>query len=61
MPETIDFTKDKDTKNTRRYKEIERGDKGPMIGMLYVQKWLLTDLSVDGSLPENIKITLEIL
>jgi hypothetical protein len=53
MKETITFTKEKETKNTIRYKEEAEG-KPPIISTLYIQKWFLGD-----SPPETIKVTIE--
>jgi peptidyl-tRNA hydrolase len=36
---TIEFVKDKDTKNTSRYSEVEVKGQPTVIGVLYVQKW----------------------
>ena len=35
----IEFIKEKDTKNTVRFKETPADGKPPCIGTLYVQKW----------------------
>lgn len=36
---TVKFQKEKDTKNTIRFKEIPEEGQPPRIGTLYVQKW----------------------
>lgn len=38
--QTLNFTLERETKNTIRYQEETEG-KPPAIGTLYVQKWLL--------------------
>ena len=54
MEKTIEFIKEKETKNTIRYQEVrEKGD--IVIGPLYIQKSFLPD-----KIPENIKITIHI-
>ena len=40
--QTINFTLERETKNTIRYQEDNSG-KPPAIGTLYLQKWLLGD------------------
>jgi len=56
MEKTIEFIKEKETKNTIRYQEVKEGEKGEIvIGPLYIQKSFLPD-----KIPENIKITIHI-
>tara|TARA_B100000686_G_C16226584_1_gene682797 strand:+ start:390 stop:572 length:183 start_codon:yes stop_codon:yes gene_type:complete len=51
---TLDFKKEKETKNTIRYQEVK--DEGELvIGPLYIQKSFLPE-----KIPENIKITIHI-
>jgi hypothetical protein len=52
------FTVEKDTKNTRRYKE-EATDGPPVIGTLYVQQWALRKLN-GGSLPGRVQVTVTV-
>jgi hypothetical protein len=48
--------KERETKNTVRYEEVEsESGEPPVIGTLYVQKWALKRL---GS-PEQIRVTIE--
>ena len=51
---TLDFTKEKETKNTIRYQEVKDKEKF-VIGPLYIQKSFLPE-----KIPENIKITIHI-
>jgi len=51
---TLDFKKEKETKNTIRYQEVKDKDKF-IIGPLYIQKSFLPE-----KVPENIKITIHI-
>ena len=51
---TLDFTKEKETKNTIRYQEVKDGENF-VIGPLYIQKSFLPE-----KIPENIKITIHI-
>lgn len=39
----IKFVKEKDTKNTVRYKEVPEEGKPPVVGSLYLQKWFAGD------------------
>lgn len=39
MSEKIEFVKEKETKNTVRYKEVQQEGKPSVIGTLYLQKW----------------------
>ena len=48
--ETV-FEKEKETKNTVRFQEKPKGGKPPIIGVLYVQKWLNPD--------DTIRVTIE--
>ncbi len=46
----VKFKREKDTKNTVRFQEVEEKGKPPVIGALYVQKWFAgdrTDLTVE--------------
>jgi hypothetical protein len=52
------FTVEKDTKNTRRYKE-EVNDGPPVIGTLYVQQWALRKLN-GGSMPGRLRVTVTV-
>lgn len=35
----IEFRREKETKNTVRFQEVEQVGKPPVVGTLYVQKW----------------------
>lgn len=35
----VEFEKEKDTKNTAKFAEVQSRGEGPIIGSLYVQKW----------------------
>ena len=50
---TIQFTKEKDTKNTVKFAEIQTQGEAPIIGSLYVQKWFAGDAI-------NLKVTVEV-
>jgi hypothetical protein len=39
----VNFKREKDTKNTVRFQEVEEKGKPPVIGTLYVQKWFAGD------------------
>tara|TARA_R110000772_G_scaffold25894_6_gene67216 strand:+ start:4096 stop:4269 length:174 start_codon:yes stop_codon:yes gene_type:complete len=49
---TLNFTLEKETKNSVRYKEVPEEGKAPVLGSIYVQKWYA------GS-SKNIQITVE--
>jgi len=51
---TIEFVKERDTKNTVRFAEVVADDDQPAIGTLYVQKFALKDLGA----PEKLSITI---
>lgn len=53
-PIIITLAQDKDTKNTVRYVE-EEGDRGLILGTVYVQKWAAAQLGK----PSKIRITIE--
>ena len=50
------FTVEKDTRNTRRYKE-DNADGPPAVGTLYVQQWALRRLT-GGRLPDRVRVTI---
>ena len=50
---TIQFQKEKDTKNTVKFAEVQTQGEAPIIGSLYVQKWF----AGDGT---NLKFTVEV-
>jgi hypothetical protein len=39
----IRFAREKETKNTVRFQEVEEKGKPPVVGTLYVQKWAAGD------------------
>lgn len=43
MKAVIQFVKEKETKNTVKFEEVEQPGKPKMIGSLYVQKWAAGD------------------
>lgn len=36
---TIEFTFEKETKNSNRYQEVPQDGQAPIVGTLYLQKW----------------------
>ena len=54
IEKALKFIKEKETKNTIRYQEVNEGGK-VVIGPLYIQKSFLPD-----KFPENIKVTINI-
>ena len=54
IEKTLEFVKEKETKNTIRYQEVKE-DGEIVIGPLYIQKSFPPD-----KIPENIKITITI-
>ena len=49
----LDFVYEKETKNTVRFTESQEG-KPPIIGTLYIQKWVFKD-----GVPNTLKVTIE--
>jgi hypothetical protein len=49
---TIEFEKEKDTKNTVRFAEVQAQGEPPIIGTLYVQKWFVGDAT-------SLRVTIE--
>ena len=50
---TVQFQKEKDTKNTVKFEEVQVQGEAPIIGSLYVQKWFIGDAT-------NLKVTVEV-
>ena len=50
---TVQFQKEKDTKNTVKFAEVQNQGEAPIIGSLYVQKWFIGDAT-------NLKVTVEV-
>ncbi len=50
---TVQFEKEKDTKNTIKFAEVQNQGEAPIIGTLYVQKWFAEDAAC-------LKVTVEI-
>ena len=50
---TVQFEKEKDTKNTVKFAEVQTQGEAPIIGSLYVQKWFIGDAT-------NLKVTVEV-
>lgn len=59
---TVEFSAEKQTKNTIRFAE-EENDLGPApcIGTLYVQKWALKELAINGKVPSKLRVTVEVI
>ncbi len=49
---TVLFTREKDTKNTVKFAEVQTQGEAPIVGTLYVQKWF-------AGVANNLKITVE--
>ena len=49
---TVQFTKEKGTKNTVKFAEVQTQGEAPIVGTLYVQKWFAGDAT-------NLKVTVE--
>lgn len=52
---TVEFTLERETKNTVRFQEVDRPDKLPVIGTLYVQKG-----NLPTPFPAKLKVTVEV-
>jgi len=50
---TVQFQKEKDTKNTVKFAEVQSQGEAPIIDSLYVQKWFIGDAT-------NLKVTVEV-
>ena len=50
---TVQFEKEKDTKNTVKFAEVQTPGEAPIIGTLYVQKWFAGDAT-------KVKVTVEV-
>ena len=50
---TVQFEKEKDTKNTVKFAEVQTPGEPPIIGTLYVQKWFAGDAA-------KLKVTVEV-
>jgi hypothetical protein len=50
---TVQFDKEKDTKNTVKFAEVQTQGEAPIIGSLYVQKWFAGDAT-------KLKVTVEV-
>ena len=48
----VGFTREKETKNTVKFAEVQTQGEAPIIGTLYVQKWFAGDTT-------NLKVTVE--
>jgi len=61
---TVPMTEDKETKNTVRFIEDANGDKEPLVGILYVPKATINELSKNAALPKgepiHIRVTVEV-
>mgnify|MGYP001167726096 CR=1 FL=1 len=54
MKKEIDFSIDKETAGTFRYKEIVADDDTPIVGTLYIRK-----SHIKGERPEQVNVTIE--
>ena len=50
---SIEFEKEKDTKNTVKFAEVQTQGEAPVVGTLYVQKWFAGDA-------DHLKVTIEV-
>ena len=50
---TIEFQKEKDTKNTVKFAEVQTQGEAPVVGTLYVQKWFVGDAN-------RLKVTIDV-
>ncbi len=50
---SIQLTREKDTKNTVKFAEVQTTGEAPVIGTLYVQKWFIGDA-------RNLTVTLQV-
>lgn len=50
---TMQFEKEKDTKNTVKFAEVQIQGEAPIIGTLYVQKWFAGNA-------DKLKVTVEV-
>ena len=49
----VQFEKEKDTKNTIKFAEVQTQGEAPIIGSLYLQKWFIGDAT-------KLKVTVEV-
>jgi len=49
----VEFQKEKDTKNTVKFAEVQTQGEAPVVGTLYVQKWFVGDAN-------RLKVTIEV-
>ena len=49
---TVSFQKEKETKNTVKFNEVQTQGEAPIIGSLYLQKWFAADCA-------RLKVTVE--
>ena len=50
---TVTFEKEKDTKNTVKFAEVQTQGEAPILGSLYLQKWFVGDAT-------KLKVTVEV-
>ena len=50
---TIQLQKEKDTKNTVKFAEVQNPGEPPVVGTLYVQKWFAAEAT-------SLKVTIEL-
>ncbi len=49
---TVSFSREKETKNTVKFTEVQTQGQAPIVGTLYVQKWFAGDST-------SLKVTVE--
>jgi len=49
---TVQFKKEKDTKNTVKFAEVQSQGEPPIVGTLYIQKWFAGEAA-------TVKVTIE--
>ena len=56
----FDAKRKKETKNKVVFQEVENGSGATAVGGLYVEKWLVDELSKNVTRVEQIKVTIEV-
>lgn len=55
------FMVERDTKNTRRFQELPEAGDPVLIGPLYIQKEALKAMTGNGSFPEKVQVTVQVI
>lgn len=57
----IQFSIEKDTKNTRKFAEVHEDSDPEAVGSLYVQKWALKQIAQEAAVPDatHLVVTIE--